>query len=167
MLLDQVKEFINSNKNLIDDLTKARPQGYIYAFLQECLSLMEGGDSSKIDETFLHEYRYTVLTFTDVIIKTKTTQSEKIVIKAIANLLYNVSINYGITECSTELNALVILSEASKSLEDILYVLICIFNKLSDRLYEEPTTNLLSRKYYLELSDFLEARKSHDEKYNI
>lgn len=167
MLLDQVKELISSNKNLIDELTPDRPQGYIYDFLQECITLMEEDLPSKIDEVFLQEYKYTILNFMNVIIKTKTTQSEKIIIKAISDLLYNISVNYCIAECNTELNALVILSEASKSLEDILYVLVCIFNKLSDRLYEEPTANLLSRKYYSELSDFLEARKSHDEKYNI
>lgn len=167
MSLDQVKEIIISNQKVINELTRTRPENYIFDFLKECISLMEEEDPSKIDKSFLKEYRFTILNFIDVLIKTKTSQPEKIIVKAIADLLYNISVNYSISKNSTELNALIILSDASKSLEDILYVLMFMFSKLSNQLYEEPSSSFLSRKYYTELSDFLENRKSHDEKYNI
>lgn len=167
MLLNQVKELINSNENLINELTQTKSPGYVFDFLKECISLIEKKDESRIDRLFLQEYKYTILNFTDAIIRTKTSQSEKVVIRAIAELLYNISVKYSLQDCIIELNALIVLSETSRSLEDILYALTFVFSKLNNQLQEEPSSSFLSRKYYMELSDFLESRKSHDEEYNI
>lgn len=167
MTQEKVKKLINENRELIGNLTPSKTRNFTYDFLKKCIHLMEKEDPSKIDEGFLEDFRSVILDFTDAIIKCKTSSVEKDIIRAASDLLYNVACNYNITKCKTELNTLTILADSSKSLEDILYVLIFMFNKLSCRLEEEPSSNYLSRKYYAELSDFLTNRKSHDEKYNV
>lgn len=167
MTLDQVIYIIENNITAINALTPIVERNHIYEFLKKCIKLMQEEDPSQINEEFLDSYKTTIILFMDITIKGKTTQEEKTIIRAISDLLYNVSNNYNIDCCKTELNALSILSETAKSLEEILYTLIFMFNKLSGRLSEDPTNNFLSRKYYTELSEFLSKRKSHDEKYNI
>lgn len=167
MTFEETKTILIENKDLINNLTPSRPKNYAFNFLQKCFLLMEEEDPSKIEDSFLQDFHSLLLNFIDAAIKTRISCEEKKVLQAVSDLLYNVACNYKINCYKTELQALIILVETSKSLEDILYILIYLFNRMGNKLEEEPANSFLSRKYYTELNDFLSLRKSHDEKYNI
>lgn len=167
MIFEKAISLIEGNRDLINEWNRTRPENYVYDFLLKCVSLLEEEDPAKIDETFICDFQGVVDTFVNIAIKIKTSQDEKVVLKAISDVLYNVYTNYNIECDTTKLNALVILTDTAKSLEDILYILLFMFNKLSHTLYDESSNDFISRKFYTELNDFLNTRKSHDEKYDI
>lgn len=167
MTFEKAATLIKENRDLFNEWDRTRPQDYTYNFMLKCIDSLEKEDPSLIDDFFIGDFSGAIDLFINIAIKVKTTQPEKIILKAVSDVLYNVFTNYKIECDTTKLNALVILADTSKSLEDIVYILLFMFNKLSRTLYDEPSNDFISRKFYTELSTFLDSRKSHDEAYNI
>lgn len=167
MTFEQTKNIIIENRNFINEVCRERSENYIYEFLLDMIKHIENDLELKETDEFINTYDYTIDHFIDITIKSKISVKDKVVISCISDLLYNVSLKYNIKRNKSSLNALCILSEENKSLEDIIFVLTFMFNKLSHNLYDESTTSFISRKYYSELSEYLSNRSSHDDKYNI
>ena len=167
MTFEKVKSLLKNNKNIIEDFYSTRPRNFAFNFFERCISLLEEEKPREIDSEFLKDFSSILRSTIDLVIKSQTTAEEKEVLEAISNLLSNIASNYNIMDCSTDLNALSILVEISRSLEDLLFILIYLFGHISSRIMEEPSNNILSQKYYTELRNFLSNRISHDEKYSI
>ena len=167
MTFEQTKNIIIEHRTFINDVCRERTENYIYDFLLDMINHIENDLELDKNNEFIETYNYTINHFIDVTIKSKVSVKDKVVISCISDLLYNVSIKYNLESNKSSLNALCILSEENRSLEDIIFVLTFMFNKLSHNLYDESTTSFISRKYYYELSEYLSNRSSHDDAYNI
>ena len=167
MTFDQTKNIIIENRTFINSICRERPENYIYDFLLDMINHIENDLELDKNSKFIDDYTYTINHFIDVTIKSKISVKDKTVISCVSDLLYNVSLKYDIKNNMSSLNALCILSEENRSLEDIIFILTFMFNKLSHNLYNESTTSFISRKYYSELSEYLSNRSSHDDNYNM
>ena len=167
MTFEQTKKIIVENRTFINEVCRERPEYYVYDLLLDMINHIENDLELDKNNEFINDYDYTINHFIDVTIKSKISVKDKTVISCVSDLLYNISIKYNIESNKSSLNALCILSEENRSLEDIIFVLTFMFNKLSHNLYDESTTSFISRKYYSELSEYLNSRNSHDDSYNI